>query len=126
MIAADTNLLVRHIVEDDAQQAAQARQVFVTGSVYVSNVVLAELVWVLESCYEYPKSDILDALRELSNTIDVTFASCSVVTQAIAAFTQHGADFADWLVYYEATEHGCTHVFSFDKACLGTGLFDSP
>ena len=126
MIAADTNLLVRHIVEDDARQAAEARQAFSTGPVYVSNVVLAELAWVLESCYEYPKSDILDALREVSKTVDVTFASRSVVTKAIAAFAQHGADLADWLILYEAVEHGCTQVLSFDKACLRTGLFHHP
>ena len=42
MIAADTNLLVRHIVEDDAQQAAEARRAFSAGPVYLSNVVLAE------------------------------------------------------------------------------------
>ena len=92
----------------------------------MSNVVLAELTWVLESCYEYPKSDILDALREVSNTVDVTFASRSAVMQAIAAFAQYGADLADWLIYYEAVEQGCSQVLSFDKACLKTGLFHHP
>jgi len=126
MIAVDTNLLVRHIVQDDAQQALSARHILSGGAVYVSNVVLAELVWVLESCYEYPKSDVLDVLKELANTIDIVFSSRSAVSDAVAAFAQQGADLADWLIYYEALEQGCSEVFSFDKACIKTGRFESP
>ena len=126
MIAVDTNLLVRHLVQDDAQQAFSARRILSDGAVYVSNVVLAELVWVLESCYEYPKSDVLDVLRELGSTVDIVFSSRPVASDAVAAFAQQGADFADWLIYYEALEQGCSEVFSFDKACIKTGRFRSP
>jgi predicted nucleic-acid-binding protein len=50
MRAVDTNLLVRLITRDDPKQAAAA-DAFVSKGAWVSHLVLAEAVWVLESVY---------------------------------------------------------------------------
>jgi predicted nucleic acid-binding protein len=51
MRAVDTNVLVRLITRDDPKQVAAAES-FVTKGAWVSHVVLAETLWVLESVYE--------------------------------------------------------------------------
>ena len=52
MAAADTNLLLRLLLDDDAEQARAARAFQRTHApLFVSHVVLAELAWVLESGY---------------------------------------------------------------------------
>src|SRR5438552_11656093 len=48
MIAVDTNVLLRRLLDDDATQAEKARRLFETNeSVLVTDVVLAETVWTL-------------------------------------------------------------------------------
>lgn len=126
MIAVDTNVLVRHFVADDPRQAEQATRVLAAESVYVSNIVLAELAWVLDSCYEYTKDDIVEAMSVLLQAPDTHFASRSLVGAALEAFQNNNADFADWLIYYEGIERDCSKTVSFDRKCLKTGLFKSP
>jgi predicted nucleic-acid-binding protein len=50
MRAVDTNVIVRLIVRDDPQQTAAAEH-FVEKGAWVSNLALAETVWVLDSVY---------------------------------------------------------------------------
>ena len=70
MIALDTNVLVRLLVEDDAAQAARARRLVEACSeagdvCLVSIPVLCELEWVLESVYRAPRADVEEAVRSL-------------------------------------------------------------
>ena len=48
MIAVDTNVLLRRLLNDDATQAERARRLFESEeSVLIADVVLAEAVWTL-------------------------------------------------------------------------------
>ena len=73
MIGIDTNVLVRYLVEDDKRQAekvsAWVRDMRRRSETLVLNhIVLCELVWVLESGYDFPKSSILQTLERLLET----------------------------------------------------------
>jgi predicted nucleic-acid-binding protein len=66
----DTNILVRFLVGDDEDQAKKVYALFKKAEserkeLLVPLLVVLELIWVLESVYETPRSEILDALREL-------------------------------------------------------------
>lgn len=68
MIALDTNVLVRLVMADDPAQAGRARGLFeahadADGSLFVSDVVLAEFAWVLKSRYALPREAIARARR---------------------------------------------------------------
>lgn len=72
MIAIDTNVLVRVLVDEPGQpvQVTAARAlVSDAGEVFVLLVVLVETVWVLESAYGLPKSDVLHTLEPSSPTL---------------------------------------------------------
>ncbi len=64
MIGFDTNVLVRHLVQDDPRQSRKATQVIAKQCTrddpgFISRIVLCELVWVLESAYGYSKDTIV-------------------------------------------------------------------
>ena len=64
MIGIDTNVLVRHLVQDDLRQSREATRVITKQRTrddpgFINRIVLCELVWVLESAYGYPKDTIV-------------------------------------------------------------------
>ncbi|MDQ5908993.1 MAG: hypothetical protein QG599_1087 [Pseudomonadota bacterium] len=68
MIAIDTNVLVRVVVDDpDApDQCQQARELLLTqGSAWITQIVLIETVWVLESAYGLSKAEIVNVLERI-------------------------------------------------------------
>jgi predicted nucleic-acid-binding protein len=65
-ITADTNVLVRVMVQDDPGQARTAQHTLKQAeTIVVSLVSLCELVWALRYHYDYPRGDIAAALRQL-------------------------------------------------------------
>jgi predicted nucleic-acid-binding protein len=61
MIAIDTNLLVRYLLNDDAVQAEKAEALLASGErCFIPITVWLELVWVLE-CYDCSRADIAKA-----------------------------------------------------------------
>ena len=78
MIAIDTNVLVRVLIDEPSQAAhitAARALVADAGNVFVSQVVLIETVWVLESAYQLPKAEVLRALDGLQTTYGVPLAT---------------------------------------------------
>ena len=70
MIALDTNVLVRYLVEDDAKQSAAAaalidRVIADDETLFVSDVVVCETVWVLSVSYRVGRKEIAGVLRNL-------------------------------------------------------------
>ena len=67
MTGVDTNVIVRFLMKDDAEQAALANTVFAALTTaapgFVCREVLVELVWVLQKIYRLPRSDIADAIE---------------------------------------------------------------
>ncbi len=121
MIALDTNVLVRLLVRDDAAQAELARQLFDAnensdGALFVSDVVLAELAWVLRSRYAIDAGAFASALHALLGNATIAWQSRGAVSQALQWFEQQPAiDFADSLVVALAHAHGCEATATFDR-----------
>lgn len=70
MISLDTNVLVRLFVDDEQQfeQCLAARQTVVNyETVYISQIVQAETVWVLSRAYEFSRENIQRVLESLLN-----------------------------------------------------------
>ncbi|MGZ5007097.1 MAG: PIN domain-containing protein [Methylobacter sp.] len=56
MIAVDTNILVRYVVNDDLVQAQQAKALLKSASaVFIAKTTLLECEWVLRSAYKLPR-----------------------------------------------------------------------
>lgn len=127
MIGIDANILVRYIVQDDPAQSRLATRLIETECSaatpgYISLVVLVELVWVSESCYDAGRSDIAQIVQRLLSVRQLVVQDAEVVWKALRRFKGSKADFADSLVEQLALAAGCSSVMTFDKAAAKTGM----
>lgn len=127
MIGIDTNILVRYIAQDDPVQSRLATRLIETECSaatpgYISLVVLVELVWVSESCYEAVRSDIVQIVQRLLSIRLLVVQQAEVVWKALRQFEGSKADFADCLIGQLALAAGCSSVMTFDKAAAKAGM----
>lgn len=115
MRAADTNLLVRLIVRDDLEQARAAEE-FISRGAWVSHLVLAETLWVLDAVYERSSAQIATAVEMLLNHRHLTLQDVDVVAAALELFRQRPSlGFSDFLVLEIARKAGHLPLGTFDK-----------
>jgi predicted nucleic-acid-binding protein len=115
MRAVDTNVLVRLVVRDDAEQAATA-DTFVERGAWVSHLVLAEATWVLRSVYELDHAAITTLIGMLLNHDALTLQDAEVVAAALAHYRRKPSlGFSDCLVLEVARKAGHVPLGTFDK-----------
>jgi predicted nucleic-acid-binding protein len=115
MRAVDTNLLVRLVARDDADQV-RAAEIFVSPGAWVSHLVLAEMIWVLDSVYELSRDQISTAVEMLLNHKDLTLQDADVVTSALDLYRDRPVvGFSDFLVLEIARKAGHMPVGTFDR-----------
>jgi predicted nucleic-acid-binding protein len=120
VIALDTNILVRFLVDDDPAQADIANELMNHPSgVFISKTTLLELEWVLRHAYKIEPRVVWAGLKTLLGIPLVTVESVSQVSQAMQDF-ERGMDFADAL--HLASADGNMKLYTFDQklAKLGT------
>lgn len=96
MIALDTNMLVRALVADHAEQVAVVRRLIAGDTVFISRTVLLETEWVLRARYKKNPPELLQFFRALLATDDTVIEAVEEVDSALDWYAQ-GADFADAL-----------------------------
>ena len=118
MLAADTNVWARALLEDDKAQAAKAKaalaQARSTGGIFVPLLVLAELSWVLRSRWEREK--VIDTLDGMLRTRGVQVESPALARKALDAARSGAAGFADHLIAEISFAAGANEILTFDKA----------
>lgn len=116
-VTADTNVLVRAIMEDDARQAAAARQILSQADmVAVTLPVLCELAWVLSRGYRTPAPRIADVIRDIANAANVVVDRTAV--EAGLEMLVAGGDFADGVIAHEGEWLGAEKFVSFDRSAV--------
>lgn len=130
MIALDTNVLVRYIVQDDVRQAGQASKLIESHCTaetpgMVDIVVLCELVWVLESAYGYERSAVALVVRQLLGVAELVVAEADQAWGALRAYESDNGDFSDHLIGIRNHAAGCQTTFTFDRqaAAIAPGMF---
>jgi predicted nucleic-acid-binding protein len=115
MRAVDTNVLVRLVVRDDARQVLAAEE-FIARGAWVSHLVLAETVWVLDAVYDLAAEQIATAVDMLLNHKELTVHDPDVVTSALERFREIPAlGFSDCLVLEIARKSGHLPLGTFDR-----------
>jgi predicted nucleic-acid-binding protein len=115
MRAVDTNLLVRLVVRDDADQV-NAAEAFVSKGAWVSHLVLAETLWVLDAVYNRSPAQIARAIDRLLNHRELTLQDADVVALALDHFrARPSLSFSDCLVLEIARKAGHLPLGTFDR-----------
>lgn len=86
-----------------------------SGPFWLSNIVLAETVWVLTTVYELPRGRISALLDTLDAAGDVRFDDAITFKNALADFKAGRADFSDYLLMRMGERAGCTTTFTLDE-----------
>ena len=131
MIALDTKVLVRFLVEDDKAQSRRATRLIeeaVAGDeqLFIGDIVMCETVWVLASAYRFSRAEIVDALSQLLRARSVAFSSADSLARALDAYRKGKGDFADYLIREHARSAGAETVATFDGALLKESGFSKP
>src|SRR5690348_2674679 len=131
MIAVDTNILVRFLVEDDPEHTAIAaavveRAIETEEPLFVPQIVLCELVWVLSYAYKFNRAEILTVLQQLRRGAQITLEGPDEVRRAIESYAAGRGDFPDYLIAERAMANGCSTVVTFDRALHADTRFSTP
>jgi predicted nucleic-acid-binding protein len=116
----DTNVLVRYLTRDDQAQFARVATELESAAdrgerFLISAVVLCELVWVLESAYEFSREEIAGALDQILATAQFDVEHPDEARQALADFRTTKADYSDALVGRLHRSLGAEHTVTFDR-----------
>ena len=119
MIGLDTNVLIRHLTQDEPQQAERASALIQTACSidepgYINRVVICEIVWVLERAYRYERSLIASCLETILRTADLRVENEKAAWAALARY-RDGYDFADPLIGETNILAGVDKTYTFDK-----------
>jgi predicted nucleic-acid-binding protein len=96
MVAVDTNIVIRLLVNDDPEQARRAARLFASHEVYVPKTVILETEWVLRGVYRLEPSRVVAALRAFLSLERLVIEDEEAVFRALEGLAV-GLDFADVL-----------------------------
>ncbi|MGP8250420.1 MAG: PIN domain-containing protein [Terracidiphilus sp.] len=123
MIALDTNILVRFIVQDDPIQCRQTDELMATLSPsepgWISFAVVMELVWVLTKIYRLGQPAIVPILTGLLDRDEFDIQHRATLQKALDLYRTQNADFDDCLIAESARAAGCAKTLTFDKKAAG-------
>lgn len=123
MIAVDTNVVLRLVLDDHPVQVEAARALMLREPLYVSLGVLLETGWVLQSRYGLPRAEVADALTLLARLDRLIVARLPLALWAIERF-RAGADLADMVHLVSAAKIG--RLATFDRRVAKGAGPDSP
>lgn len=119
MIGLDTNVLVRYIMQDDVRQSSKASTLIdglsKSQQGYISQITFVEVIWVLESCYDLDKEQIIKVAEGLLKAKELKKESAELLWQALKLFGQSNVDYSDCLILATCQRDGCQKVYTFDK-----------
>ena len=115
MRAIDTNLLVRLLVRDDQHQV-EAAEKFISNGAWVSQLVLAETLWVLDAVYARSAQQIALAVERLLTHAELSLQDAEVVEAALQQFrSRPRLGFSDCLLLESARKAGHLPLGTFDR-----------
>jgi predicted nucleic-acid-binding protein len=108
----DTNVLVRYLTQDHQKQARLAAKEIEGAAakgekLVIQPIVLCELVWVLESAYDFGKPQI---------TAQFEIADKDTVWQALNDYHKEKGDFSDYYIGRSNEKAGANVTLTFDKS----------
>ena len=116
----DANIFLRYLTNDIPEQAeavALLLQQAADGELkLVTNaMVMAELVWVMESAYKLSRQIIQEYIQIILNTPGLSVSDADMITQALSWYVEKNVDFIDAYNAAWMDEAGLSRIFTFDQ-----------
>ncbi|MCK4563067.1 MAG: type II toxin-antitoxin system VapC family toxin [Verrucomicrobia bacterium] len=128
MIALDTNVLVRFLVQDDEKQAKQVHARLKKAEknkeqLYVPQAVILETIWVLGHAYGFQRPEILNSIEALTQMPIFLFEADDVLEGLVEQGRQTNLDLSDLLIALSAENQGAKPILTFDRKAAKHSLF---
>ena len=116
----DANIFLRFLTNDIPEQANAVELLLKKAAsgeleLVTNAMVMAELIWVMESAYRLPRSVIRDYILIILNTPGLKTFGGEGITQAIAWYVEKNVDFIDAYNAAWMMQNDITHIFTFDQ-----------
>jgi predicted nucleic acid-binding protein len=113
----DTNIIVRHLTGDPPAMAARATRFLARErDLLLTDLILAETVYVLESFYEAPRDQVAEAMRSMIAFESIVCVDPATLLRAIEVYETDRLDFADAYLVASAESTQVGRIASFDQA----------
>lgn len=113
----DTNILVRHLTQDPPAMGARAtaflRQAH---ELLLVDLVVADLVYVLESFYEQPRPRVAELVRAVLAFPAIVVVDPALLLRAVEVYEVDRLDFAEAYLVGSVGACGVGEVASFDRS----------
>ncbi len=119
----DANVFIRYLTNDDPAKAASVERLLdqaATGQVglVTTEMVLAEIVWVLESYYSMTRDVVAPMIRGILATPELSVLNGQLVHEAVELYENGRMDFIDAYILARMAEQGIDEIYSYDKKHL--------
>jgi predicted nucleic-acid-binding protein len=120
VIFVDTNLFLRYLTNDlpdqaDLVEAALLRAAQGQIQLITTNLVVAEIVWTLESYYQLDKKEIQAMVLGILNTDGLEVINADLVLQAIVPYAEKNVDFIDAFNAAWMVKNNVDRIYTFDQ-----------
>jgi predicted nucleic acid-binding protein len=113
----DTNVLIRHLTGDPPAMAARATAALADEEqLLLTDLVLAECVYVLESFYEIERSRVAELMRSAIAFPSIGTVDTPVLLRALEIYELDRLDFAEAYLVAHAEATGVGQILSFDRS----------
>ena len=113
----DTNVLVRHLTGDPPEQGARATRFLAESkAILLTDLIVAELVYVLESVYGAPRPQIARAVRSILAFEEIRAVDVELLLRAVEVYEVDRLDFAEAYLVATAERSGVSTIASFDRS----------
>ncbi len=121
----DTNVLVRHLTGDPPAMAARATAYLENESqLLLTDLIVAETVYVLESFYDVPRTQVAGAMRSLVGLPSVVTIDPALLLRTLEIYETDAVGFADSYLVACAESTGVNRVASFDRSIDRVGTIE--
>ena len=116
----DTNVLIRYLTNDEPQKAKAVESLLNKASdgelrIFIPSIVIAELVWVLESYYRMEAEGIAELVEAILSTPGVEVTDKGIIASALKLYRDNSIDLIDaWIISF-VKERDIKTIYTFDK-----------
>jgi predicted nucleic-acid-binding protein len=116
----DTNIFIRFLSDDDPEKADACEKIFKKAveekeSIFTTELVIAEIIWVLESFYELEKEEVQDKVEKILNTPNLICPHKDLILSALTLYSEKNIDYIDAYNALILKEKGIEELYSYDK-----------
>lgn len=113
----DTNVLIRHLTGDPPDIASRAAAFLAAADeLLLPDMIVAEIVYMLESFYELPTDDVAKAVRSVIAYPPIQTLNPALLLRALEVYETARIDFAEAYLVASAEIAGIADIVSFDRS----------